>query len=111
MDKNFEQKIIELRALFPREITASVQRSEDGGFVAEVLTYPGMFTEGETFSELLEMINDAVYTYFEVPENLLSFMPTYLPSVKEAGELVGFPVRTGGEKINLKLPEYEAVDR
>ncbi len=109
MDKISEKEIVKFRSLFPQEITVSVRRSEDGGFSAEILSYPRTLTEGETFSELLEMLNDALYTYFDIPEKYVSFMPTYLPPVDMVSELMGFPVRAGEEKIQLKLPDHETV--
>ena len=109
MDKISEKQIVKFRSLFPHEVTVSIRRSEDGGFSAEILSYPRMFTEGETFSELLEMLNDALYTYFEIPAKYVSFMPTYLPSVNLVSELIGFPFRAKEEKIKLKLPKHEAV--
>lgn len=112
MDKLSEKQIVKLRSLFPQEITVSVRRSEDGGFSAEILSYPRTFTEAETFSELLEMVNDALYTYFDIPEKYVSFMPTYLPSLEMARDLMGFPIRPTEEKmkkIRLELADREAA--
>ncbi len=109
MDKLSEKRVVKFRSLFPREVTVAVRRSEDGGFSAEILSYPRTFTEAETFSELLEMINNALYTYFDVPEKYVSFMPTYLPSVKSAKDLMGFPVRQTDEEIKLELADRETV--
>lgn len=81
-----------------------MRRSEDGGFAAEILSYPRTFTEANTFSELIEMVNDALYTYFDVPEKYVSFMPTYLPSLDSSvRDLIGLPVHMEPEKITLEL--------
>ncbi|MCR4328681.1 MAG: type II toxin-antitoxin system HicB family antitoxin [Patescibacteria group bacterium] len=80
MVKISKKQIVEinrLRGLFPKSIRVRVERSADGGFCAEVKTFPGCVTEANTFSELIEMVNDAVRTYFEVPERLVSYMPIY----------------------------------
>ncbi len=105
MDK---QEILKFGSLFPEEVTVSVRRSEDGGFSAEILSYTKTFTEADTFSELIEMINDALYTYFEVPEKYISYMPTYLPPVNMVSDLMGFPINTGAEKFKLELAGREA---
>jgi predicted RNase H-like HicB family nuclease len=72
-----EKEIIKFQSLFLQEIDVAMNPSEDGGFSAEILSYPGMFTEAETFPELIEMIDDALYTYFEIPEALIPFMPLF----------------------------------
>ena len=87
-----KKEIMKLRTLFPEKITVGVRRSEDGGFYAEILLCPGCFTEGDTFSELIEMVNDAMMTYLEVPERYISFMPNYLPPLSVAQEIGAFPV-------------------
>lgn len=106
MSKLTKEKIKEvkrLRGLFPKEIKVGVERSEDGGFVAEIKTFPGCFTEAETFSELIEMANDAVITFFDVPETYASFMPSYIPPLKAAQLLNEFPVAKKSEGFSLKL--------
>lgn len=78
------QKIQHLRNIFPRQIGVRVLRSQDGGFVAEVVDFPGCITEADTFSELIEMVNDAVRAVLEIPKKYASFMPEYLASLKMA---------------------------
>lgn len=93
-----------MRALFPREIDAKIQRSEDGGFVAEILTFGGhLYTEAETFSELIEMVNDATLTYFEIPRRYAPFMPNYIPPLKTAQEFGIFPVFKKAKEVRLPL--------
>ncbi|MDO8561138.1 MAG: type II toxin-antitoxin system HicB family antitoxin [bacterium] len=98
-----EQEIERLRGLFLSEIEVVVQRSEDGGFFAKILTLEGLFTEAETFSELIEMVNDAVMTYFEVPRQYVSYMPSYVPSLKVAQEFGVFPAFPQKKEITLPL--------
>lgn len=81
MSKISKKQVSKFSSLLPEKIAVRVHRSQDGGFSAEVVSYSGVFTQGDTFSELIEMINDAVYTYFEIPKNVISFMPTYLPQL------------------------------
>ena len=104
MVKKQDQEINTLRALFPQEISVKVERSKDGGFVAVINTFPGCITQADSFSELIEMVNDAVRTYFEIPEQYTSYMPTYLPPVKVAQELDVFPMLRGETEVKFKLP-------
>jgi predicted RNase H-like HicB family nuclease len=51
-----------------REITFTVESSEDGGFVARWDDSPGrggITTQGDTLAELQRMVADAVNLYFE----------------------------------------------
>ena len=100
-----KKEISQLRALFPKKIEVSVARAEEGGFVAEILTYPGCYTEGETFSELLFMINDCLYTYFDIPEKYVSYMPEYLAPMSLA-ERLGVAPKRG---VLTSIP-YEKVE-
>ena len=101
VDKNRE--IYRLRELFPHEVEVRVRRSHDGGFVAEILTFKGLLTDAETFSELIEMINDAVITYFEIPKEYVSYMPNYVPPLAIAQEFGAFPTFDGERNVRLPL--------
>jgi|SRR3989338_5024971 len=97
------------RNLFPREVVVKILRSEDGGFAAEIIEFPRCYTEADTFAELIEMINDAMIAYFEVPEKYASYMSTYLPTIKTAQKFNVFPVFRTEEELKLKLPNRETV--
>ncbi len=73
-----EKKILDFRKLFPRAIQVQVFRSQSGGYVAEITSFEKCRTQGETLSELIEMVNDAIYTYLEIPRKYLPFMPIYI---------------------------------
>jgi predicted RNase H-like HicB family nuclease len=103
------REINRLRSLFPRTIMVQVIRSEDGGFCAEIGTFPGCFTEANTFSELIEMINDAVRTYLDIPGAYAPFVPNYLPPLEVAQRLDLFPVREKKTEIKLVIPNRERV--
>jgi len=49
------------------------------------------------------MVNDAVKTYFEIPEKLLPYMPNYVPPIRAAQKLDVFPVRSVRENVTLPL--------
>lgn len=97
------KKIEELRSFFPAEVEVSVRRSADGGFYAEVLTFPRVVTEADTFSGLVEMVNDAILIYFEIPEKYSSFVPNYLPSLQVAQKFGIFPVIEMEKNLKMRL--------
>jgi predicted RNase H-like HicB family nuclease len=105
------KEIYRLRSLFPSEVTVRVNRSQDGGYYSEVLSFPNCFTEADTFSELVEMINDAIKTYFEVPAKYISYMPTYIFPIEMAQHLDAFPVRKREDKLKLKLINREPAHK
>ena len=73
-----KEKIMKLRAQFPQRLNISVHCCEEGGFAAKINNLPGCITEGDTFIELIEMINDCVYTYFDIPLKYYAHMPAYI---------------------------------
>ncbi len=109
MKKEEIRKINKLRALFPSSIKVSISRAENGDFLAQIHTFPGIFTEGRSFSELMEMVNDAVRTYFEVPKKLIPYMPTYIPPLQVAQRLDVFPVIKISKNVTLPLSISEKV--
>lgn len=77
----------------PNEVEVSIIRSKDSGFCAKVQIRDDILrTQAETFSGLIEMVNDAIYAYFEVPKKYLPDMPAYIPPVKVASKLNLCPI-------------------
>ena len=52
----------------PDQLNWSIEITNDGWFIAECKDLPGLFTQARSKEELLEMVNDAVLTYFGVPK-------------------------------------------
>lgn len=52
----------------PDSLNWTIRLSPDGWFVATSKELPGLVTQAKSQEELLEMINDAVLTYFDVPK-------------------------------------------
>jgi predicted RNase H-like HicB family nuclease len=71
------------KELLPAKIRVDIHPSQDGGFFCEIKTFPGCFAQGENLFELMEMINDAVYTYLDIPQKYTSRMPGYNSSAKK----------------------------
>ena len=109
LTKKETEKIIRLRSLFPTEVLARIRRSQDGGFVAEVLAYPGCITEADTLSGLIDMLNDAIRSVLEVPKKYISYMPVYLLSLHAAQRFNIFPAKN--IKGDLKLLTHEPSAR
>lgn len=66
------------KGLMPNQITLEIQKSEDG-FWAKVKELPHCYTQAKDFFELIEMINDAVYTYLEIPDAFRKMAGFYVP--------------------------------
>ncbi len=94
MKKLTQKDIKEVRRLysfFPKEISVRTYPSKDGGFCAEIETFPGCNTQGETFAELVAMVNDCRYSYLDIPEKFLKYMPDYLAPISVAQKFGIFP--------------------
>jgi predicted RNase H-like HicB family nuclease len=64
----------------PDTLEVEVKESENGGFYAVVKNIPGCITQADSGQELYEMVNDAVYTHFEIPKEYIPFVRSYIPS-------------------------------
>ena len=51
----------------PDVLNMKVRISPDGWFIVSSPDLPGLITQARDHQELIEMINDAVLTYFDVP--------------------------------------------
>ena len=52
----------------PETISLKIKVTKDGYFVATSPDLPGLITQAKGASELLDMINDAILTYYDVPK-------------------------------------------
>ena len=71
--------IVAIKGKLPDGILVKFHKSKDGGYWAEIKNLPGCITQAKNGQELFEMVNDAVYTYYDVPEEYLPYIQTYLP--------------------------------
>jgi hypothetical protein len=80
MDKT--QKIEKCRRLLPLRVVVCVMNTDEGLW-AKISTTDGTlthcYTQAANTVELVTMINDAVFTHFEVPEELRSDVGYYVP--------------------------------
>ena len=103
ISKNKLAEIKKLRALFPAEIIVKVSHAEEGGFCAEVhIKNEILYTDSESISGLIDMINDAIRTYFEIPTEYISQMGEYIPPLYMMQKLGLLPQTT----VNIPLLEF-----
>jgi predicted RNase H-like HicB family nuclease len=83
MAKKEEQKLL-FNAILPQTLKVQIHKAEEGGYWAKVSEVP-CYSQGETFTELFDVLTKAVYAYYNVPEKLISELGSYLPvlSLKE----------------------------
>jgi len=72
----------------PDSLQLSVKLTPEGWFVVTSPELPGLITQAESREELIEMVNDAVLTYFDVP--------------KRYADIVYDQLKIGGETIQYK---------
>jgi predicted RNase H-like HicB family nuclease len=72
-------KLSYYKQLIPQSVRVEVHQEKDGSFWARVLDFDGCYTQGKDFSDLMQMISDAIYTVLDVPEELRAFLPRYFP--------------------------------
>ncbi|GEM_PF-2195635 len=77
--KNSATNIALLHMVLPDTLKVEIGKSDDGGLYAIVHNLPGCYTQAANFVELIEMVNDAVFSYFEVPEPLRDKFGFYIP--------------------------------
>ena len=58
----------------PDKLDWDIGLTEDGWFVAECKDITGLYTQAKSRPELLDMLNDAVLTYFNVPRRESDFI-------------------------------------
>ena len=73
------EALIAYKGRFPDELEVSIKSSQDGGYIANVYNLPGCITQAETGRQIFEMVNDAVYTYLQIPEDYQIYMPVFFP--------------------------------
>ena len=103
------KEVSKFRPLFPKEISVLVRRGDNGKYCAEVTTYKGCFTEGNTLSELIEMVNDVVRMYLDVPEKYFQYMPEYFPPIGLAQRFGVFPPVSRAIEVDFNIPKNEKV--
>lgn len=79
MPAKSSKNIESYKKLLPQKITVKVNKSDDGGLWANVKELPHCYSQARNFPELIEMLNDAIYTYLEIPTKFMKELGYYLP--------------------------------
>lgn len=75
-------KLVHYQSQLPTSIEVRIGKSKDGGCWVKILSLPGCFTQAKNAEELFVMVNDAVFTYLDIPEDYFPFLPRYFPAEK-----------------------------
>lgn len=73
----------------PDRLDIQIKKSSTGSLYATIKELPGCFTQGDSGPEIYTMINDAIYTYFEVPKEYIPFLSPYMPESQEKRRELG----------------------
>ncbi len=83
---NNAHQVSEFRALLPARVTVNVENTDDGLW-AKVSSADGKlsncYTQAANAAELVVMINDAIFTHFEVPIEIRKDVGFYVPLSNE----------------------------
>lgn len=71
----YEQKL-------PEKIGVTWERQEDGYLVGNIIINQGgekheFFTQGQSAQDFIEMVNDAIYAYYEIPFEYTKYLGGY----------------------------------
>ena len=85
------------RRRFPQTLSVLIEPVAEGGFVASVRELPGCVTQADSHWELVEMVNDAVRTWLEIPRRSAERLPFYVPPAP----FIEDPIAPEGEQVRL----------
>lgn len=74
----------------PDSISLNIELTKDGWYVADSPDLPGLFTQARNQKELLNMINDAVLTYFDVPKQEADYI---YDQIKIGGQTIRYQAK------------------
>jgi predicted RNase H-like HicB family nuclease len=75
-----KQKIIEYGARIPKNLELAIMESQDGGYIIEIKNMPGCLSQTDHARDIFTSMNDALYTYLEIPETYAEYFGPFLPS-------------------------------
>ncbi len=92
-----QEKRIILKSLLPETLQVSIYKAEEGGYWAKIIEIP-CTSQGETLQELFAILTEAIYAYYEVPEELIPEFGSYMP------------VSSIRKSVNEQKPEKYTLD-
>ncbi|MBI1957027.1 MAG: hypothetical protein HYS44_01020 [Candidatus Niyogibacteria bacterium] len=72
------QKLEQFKKLLPEKLTVEIHK-EKTGYWAKIKELPHCYTQADNYDELIIMINDAVYTYLDIPIKYIKTLGYYIP--------------------------------
>ena len=69
-----EASLVKRQFGLPDTLNLTFKLTQDGWFVVTSPELPGFITQAKDYKELIEMINDAVLTYFDVPKRTVDIV-------------------------------------
>lgn len=66
--KKESPQVVKAKYNIPDKIKLSIEITRDGWFLVTSPELPGFVTQARNAKELLEMVNDGILTYFDVPK-------------------------------------------
>ncbi len=94
------------RKLFPKKLSVQINKTDDGGFWVKIKELPHCYTQAKDFPELIEMLNDAIYTYLGIPKKFVGKLGYYLPK-----EVASEIKRQQWQKMLKELVKSEQLKR
>jgi predicted RNase H-like HicB family nuclease len=77
------EALVALRYKMPVSLSVSIHKDPSGKYVAKINKFNSLSrpltTQAQTGSELFEMVNDAVFTALDIPENYRPYMTAFFP--------------------------------
>lgn len=77
MKKNHNLKFYKNK--LPKTLIAYIYKTKEGGFWAKIKELPNCYSQAKNFPELMEMINDAIFTYLDIPVKFRGKIGYYVP--------------------------------
>jgi predicted RNase H-like HicB family nuclease len=85
----FKKKAIDRDELFalrwkrPDVISVLIEKDENGGYFAKITNFNGdnVVTQAQTGRELVEMVNEAMYDYLDIPQQYREYLGYFMPPI------------------------------
>ena len=79
---NYQQEVTRFKTLLPNRVVVNVENTNDGLWAkisSSDKKLSNCYTQADNTVELVVMINDAIFTHFEIPKNIRKNIGFYVP--------------------------------
>lgn len=108
MKKRTKKDINYYKKLLPNKITVNVHKTKDGLW-AKVKELPHCYSQADSFFELIQMVNDAIYTYLGIPKKFRSDLGYYAPEIFQ--KIINEAKRKHWEKAVREIVKKERIKK